>query len=119
MASLSAAQSKSNAVRALAARMYAGHCWRDGPNGPRKLDERFTEIHLSAHVSGSETYGLCPIAPGESATRVALLDLDAHKGETPWPEMRRVADLIRTALELDGYKPVLFRSSGGSGIHIY
>jgi hypothetical protein len=99
--------------------MWRGHCWKKTADGPRKIDVRFTEVQLSEHVQGINTYGLCPIAPGESTCRVACLDLDSHRGETPWPEMLRIARVIQAALDADGYKPHLFRSSGGNGIHIY
>lgn len=106
-------------VRPIVERCYIGHCWRKTSDGPRHIKERFSETLLSEHVMGGNAYGLCPIAPGTSATRVAVLDLDSHKGATDWTEMRRVADLIAVALEMDGYAPTLFRSSGGKGIHIY
>ena len=59
------------------------------------------------------------MSPGESTTRLALLDLDSHKGEVPWDAMRSLADRICDTLSLDGYVPTMFRSSGGSGIHIF
>jgi hypothetical protein len=74
---------------------------------------------MSEHVMQVKAYGLCPMCPGESVTRVALLDLDSHKGETAWESMLGVADTIYCALELDGYSPIRFRSSGGAGIHIF
>lgn len=88
-------------------------------NGPRRIDEAFTEVYLSEHVMGVKAYGLCPIAPGTSTTRAACLDLDSHKGATPWPEMLRTAEMLIVSLELDGYMPMAFKSSGGQGIHIY
>lgn len=106
-------------LRPLVERMWRGHCWIKTRNGPRRLSKPFTETELSEHIAQSNAYGLCPIAPGESTCRVAVLDLDSHKGQTPWETMLNVANLIAIALELDGYQPILFRSSGGKGIHIY
>lgn len=110
---------KRNALRPLAAKMWRGHCWIKGQDGPRQIDQRFTEVQLSEHCAGTRTYGLCPIAPGESSTRVACLDLDSHKGETPFAKMVETANIIAGSLILSGQEPHLFTSSGGAGIHIY
>lgn len=106
-------------LRPLSDRCWHGHCWVKTPNGPRRIDDTFTAVHLSEHVMGAKVYGLCPIAPGTSVTYAACLDFDSHKGETPWPEMWRTAELVIATLELDGYTPMAFRSSGGAGIHVY
>jgi hypothetical protein len=111
-------EKKAALLRPLVQRMHLGHCWVKTKDGPRRIDEPFTEVKLSEHVMGSAAYGLCPIAPGTSTTMVACFDLDSHKGETPWRDMVETAGLIVTSLEMDGYWPTVFRSSGGSGIHI-
>lgn len=100
-------------------RCHTGHCWVKGKNGPRAIDEVFDPPKLNEHAAGNTVYGLCPIKPGESVTRVACLDFDSHKGETPWQQMRNVADTVAMCLELDAFMPVMFRSAGGSGIHLY
>lgn len=106
-------------IRPVVERCHTGHCWVKTSDGPRRLKKPFTEVELSEHCTKNNAYGLCPIAPGQSTCRIAVLDLDSHKGETPWPEMLRVAGILAVALELEGYTPTLFRSSGGQGIHIY
>lgn len=107
------------ALMPLVERMHRGHCWLKTPDGPRRLAEPFTEFMLAEHCAGRKAYGLCPIAPGESTCRVALLDFDSHKGETPFDEMLRVARNVAFALEQEGHAPLLWRSSGGRGIHLY
>ncbi len=102
-------------LQPLVDRMCTTHCWRDH----RHLDKPFGLTEINEHLAGAHRYGLCPITPGESSCQVALLDLDSHKGETDFPAMRRIADGIALDLELEGYVPVLFRSSGGKGIHLY
>lgn len=99
----------------LAVRMCVTHCWRDH----RHVDKPFGAREINEHLAGAHKYGLCPIAPGESTCRVALLDFDSHDGATSWEEMRQVAGLVAFDLEQDGYAPVLWRSSGGKGIHLY
>lgn len=110
-------------LRPLVERLHRGHCWVRRPKvkKPSHIPDPFDEVKLREHVAGGFLYGLCPIAPGESTTKVALLDFDAHGGEsdTPWEEMRRVADAVAFALEQDGYRPTLFRSSGGRGVHLF
>jgi hypothetical protein len=63
--------------------------------------------------------GACPIKRGESTCRLALLDLDSHKGETLWPAMAEAAGRVMSELERGGLRPIPFRSSGGHGIHFY
>lgn len=107
------------ALMPLVERMHRGHCWLKTADGPRRLNEPFTEFMLAEHCAGRKAYGLCPITPGTSTTRVALLDFDSHKGETPWPVMLETARNVAFALEQEGYTPILWRSSGGAGVHLY
>jgi hypothetical protein len=107
------------ALMPLVERLHRGHCWVKTAEGPRRIDERLDDFKIAEHIEGRKAYGACPIAPGESTTRVALLDFDSHKGETPWPEMLRTAQDVAFVLEQGGYAPILFRSSGGQGIHLY
>ena len=74
---------------------------------------------LARHLNGGPAFGASPIAPGTSVTMVAVLDFDAHKGESTWDEMRTAAVRVSQALEGQGYRPIPFRSSGGHGIHLY
>ena len=107
------------ALTPLVERMHRGHCWLKTADGPRRLAQPFTESMLAEHCAGRKAYGLCPIAPGTSTTRVALLDFDSHKGETPWQTMLDTARNAAFVLEQEGYSPVLWRSSGGHGVHLY
>ena len=81
--------------------------------------EPLTEERLLAHLNGGPARGVCPIKAGESTTRVALFDLDSHKGQTPWSEMVKVAELLYVALETEGCYPVAIRSRGGRGVHVF
>lgn len=112
-------EEKIAAIKPLVERMSLASCWIKTANGPRHIDKPFDMTMLSEHVMGGNAYGLCPIRPGESTTMVAALDLDSHKGATPWEEMLEIASSIAYGLEIDGYHPVMYRSSGGQGIHIY
>lgn len=78
-----------------------------------------TGERLSQHLNGGPYYGVGLIKPGESVTLAAALDLDSHKGETPWPDMVDAALRIISVLERAGLAPIPFRSSGGKGIHIW
>lgn len=84
--------------------------------------EALTPQRLKRHVDLSEAgraRGVCPIKAGESTTRVALFDLDSHKGQTSWAEMARVALEITDNADFLGVNMIPFRSSGGRGIHLY
>lgn len=79
-----------------------------------------TQDMLLAHLDGGPARGVCPIREGESTTCVGLLDFDSHKGETPWPEMSAtVARVVEVIEDVYGLAPILFRSSGGRGVHLY
>lgn len=81
--------------------------------------EPLTEQRLTKHLNGGPARGVCPIKAGESVTLVGLLDLDSHKGESSWEEMTGAAARVVEELEARFLAPVVFRSSGGRGIHIY
>lgn len=107
------------ALMPLVERLHRGHCWIKTADGPRRISEPLNDFKIAEHVAGRKAYGACPIAPGESTCRVACLDLDSHKGETPWPQMLKIAGEFTYWLQQIGYEPIKFRSSGGLGIHIY
>ncbi len=89
-----------------------GSRWRDR--------EPLTTERLAAHLNGGPARGVCPIKAGESVTMVGLLDFDSHKGEVSWAEMSAVVGAVVDTLEMAwGMHPVLFRSSGGNGVHLY
>ncbi|MDY7802804.1 phage/plasmid primase, P4 family [Burkholderia stagnalis] len=107
------------ALAPIVSRVVTSHCWikRDGP--PSHINRPLTPERLAQHVNGGPAYGAAQIAPGESTTRVACLDLDSHKGETPWHDMQAVALRIMGWLEVCHQRPIPFRSSGGAGLHLY
>lgn len=79
-----------------------------------------TETRLAQHLNGGPARGVCPVKEGESVTLVALLDFDSHKGEVSWEVMSGIVSRVCDVLELAwGMSPVLFRSSGGRGVHLY
>lgn len=86
---------------------------------PQHIGRPLTADRLAHHVNGGPAYGVFPMQPGSDVTLVGLLDLDSHKGETPWHEMQDIAVSILTAASAVGLQGIPFRSSGGAGIHIY
>lgn len=89
-------------------------------DGSRWTSQPLTRERLAQHVNGGPARGVCPIKAGESVTMVALLDFDSHKGEVSWAEMSAVVARVVDVLELvHGMHPILFRSSGGMGVHLY
>lgn len=112
-------QQKCDFLWPLVDRLHLGYCWVRTAKGYRRIEDAFTPVQLSEHVVGTNTYGLTPIAPGTDTTRVAVLDFDSHDGATDWQTMRNTADTVCMVLEEDGYRPVMFRSSGGKGVHVF
>ena len=89
-------------------------------DGSRWTSQPLTRERLAQHVNGGPARGVCPIKAGESVTMVALLDFDSHKGDVSWAEMSAVVARVVDVLELvHGMRPILFRSSGGMGVHLY
>ena len=74
---------------------------------------------MKRHLRGVEARGVCPILEGQNTTRIAVLDLDSHKGETDWSSMTFVCASVCKHFSDLGMHPVPFRSQGGKGIHIY
>jgi len=104
----------------LADMMQRGHHWRDrGDKEMRCVHRQLTAHDIAHHVDGTGSpVGLCPIVPGTRVTRVALLDMDSHKGEVSWPSMAQHALNIAAAAASVGLRAIPFRSSGGKGIHL-
>jgi hypothetical protein len=83
-------------------------------------EDRLTRERLAKHLNGGPARGVCPLQAGGSEVSLALLDFDSHKGDVPWAEMSLVVGRVVDALVLAwGCEPVLFRSSGGAGVHLY
>lgn len=81
--------------------------------------EPLTPERVAKHLNGGPARGVCVIKEGESTTMVGMFDLDSHKGETTWPRMLAVARELMDTLQMLGGAPIVFRSSGGKGIHLY
>jgi archaellum biogenesis ATPase FlaH len=106
-------------VAQIARHAWRGVHWKRAPGEhPGMVREPLKIQHLERHVAAGPYVGLGCIAPGESSTRVAVLDLDSHKGEVEWSQMVSHAMVLCRSLERDGAAPIPFRSSGGQGIHI-
>jgi len=87
--------------------------------GMRWTREALDDGLLRKHLNGGPARGCAPIKNGESTTRVALFDLDAHDDATDWHNMCRVADDLIQSMDVFKLEPIAFRSSGGRGMHIF
>jgi hypothetical protein len=108
-----------DAVERIAARCWQGTHWRRVPKGFINIKEPLKRSHLEKHINGGPAVGLAPIVPGTSETPVLVFDLDSHRGEATWEEVRDTADGIMRRLRGRDMNPFAVRSSGGKGIHIY
>ena len=108
-----------NVLEPVLERVHRDFHWvRRAGRPPSRIDEPLTAARITKHLNGGAALGAVPIAPGTSTTRIALIDLDSHKGETPWPEMVDTALTIAERLAARGLRANAFRSSGGAGIHL-
>ena len=108
-----------DAVAAIAQHCCKTHHWVKTPKGPVHIRAPLSKKRLEGHLTaGGQGVGLCPMSPGSSTTRLALLDFDSHKGEVPWDAMRARAYQVSAILQSHGLQPVPFKSSGGHGIHL-
>ena len=107
-----------DAVERIASYFWTGVHWEKTAGGMRMVREPLKPQHLERHINGGSV-GLAPIVPGTSTTRVLVLDLDSHKGELGWDQMREVGGGITRLLRNRGMRPFAVRSSGGRGLHIY
>ena len=88
--------------------------------GSRWTREPLTTDRLARHLNGGPPRGVCFVNEGASVTMVGLLDFDAHRGEVSWAEMSAAVGTVMDAMVLAwGASPIVFRSSGGSGVHVY
>jgi len=87
--------------------------------GMRWTREALNDGLLKKHLNGGPARGCAPIKNGESTTRVALFDLDAHDEATSWDQMCETAHSLVIAMDVFSLEPIAFRSSGGRGMHIF
>jgi P4 family phage/plasmid primase-like protien len=79
-----------------------------------------TRERLARHTNSGPARGVSPIKAGQNVTMVALLDFDSHGGEVGWTRMSEVVHLVCEMMELVyAWTPIVFRSSGGRGVHLY
>jgi len=108
------------AIKPIVDRVRRTDHWGKASDGPKHRCKPLTDALLTNHASGEGVaVGACPIERGSSTTRLALLDLDSHKGESSWPEMSAAARRLIEAGAVADIVFVPFRSSGGRGIHLY
>lgn len=88
-----------------------------GENGPVCMKKPLDKAMMLRHLDGGPGVGAYPMLPGERTTMVSLFDLDSHKGEATWEEMVEVGKRLYAECIKRGLFPMLFRSSGGRGIH--
>ena len=105
-------------LRPLVARVRTDVSAIKGPNGAMWTSEPLSVGVLRQHVNGGQARGAGLIKPGESTTRVAVLDFDSHKGESTWDEMTAAAERVAGELIMRGLFTNPWRSGGGNGIHL-
>ena len=72
---------------------------------------------ISDHLSGKQPFGIYMCQGTESS--IGVIDLDDHDGTSDPAQMRDIARAIYDALLTFGMRPLVVRSGGGKGIHIW
>jgi hypothetical protein len=109
---------RSQLLDAILSKVCRSHYWLKASR-IQHIQKYLSEDRVKEHLSGAAIYGVCPIDPGSSTTQVAVLDLDSHHGEVAWEDMVVAASEIASELTIEGLHPIVFRSTGGAGVHIY
>lgn len=73
---------------------------------------------LMKHLSAEVPIGVFPLAPGASRTSIGVIDLDDKPGQN-WTKVAEAATEIVKAMTTYGFKPMVFRSGGGKGAHVW
>lgn len=108
-------------LQPLVSRMRQDVSWSRRPQDPfpGRTDKALTAERLTRHCGEGPWLGAAFMQPGSTVCAAALLDLDSHKGNTPWADMVGIARSIAEDLFLEGIRVAPFRSSGGHGVHLY
>jgi hypothetical protein len=72
---------------------------------------------LSEHTGGTRVLGVYLV--NGNLTKAGVYDLDDHEGNTGFDAVKSAARRLSDALIAVGMNPVVFRSGGGAGIHIW
>jgi len=109
------------ALAPILARVRTDVTWKKlGPKTSFQKNVPLGKTVLRQHLeSQGVRRGVCPIKEGESTVELAVFDLDDHNNETGWDGMKFACAKVYEHLQSLGCHPVAFRSTGGSGIHIY
>lgn len=80
-------------------------------------EETVSEEVVAAHLSGEQPIAIY-LFDGD-VTRLAALDIDNHGGELEWESVTARTKPLVDDLTVRGITPLVVRSGGGSGIHIW
>ena len=87
----------------------------DGSYRPQR--RRFGMDAARLHLANAPNYGFYVI--DENKTRALVFDLDDHDNELPFRDVAEKAKLIVKLLMSSSLKPIMFRSGGGAGVHVW
>jgi predicted P-loop ATPase len=109
-----------DALAPILTRVAPESCWikKDG-QAPKHIKSGLTRARLLQHFGNGPYFGAAPMSPGSSTTQIALLDIDDHDGSVGWEGIVRSVSLLFEHARTRGLHAIPFRSSGGSGAHIY
>lgn len=80
-------------------------------------EEAVSEMAITAHLRGEQPVAIYLF--DSEKTRLAALDIDNHGGELDWNAVAARTKPLIADLAARGITPLVVRSGGGSGIHIW
>lgn len=90
---------------------------RQADGSYKKAQGEFALSQAKSHLNGGTACAIYPVIGDQ--TQIAVIDLDDHAKTYPREKMLELALTIHTILLEFDYRPILFRSGGGYGIHIW
>jgi uncharacterized protein DUF5906/TOTE conflict system primase-like protein/primase-like protein len=86
-------------------------------SGYQHVKATVLESVIGRHLANEQPIALFPVIKNQ--VRVAVLDIDNHDGALTWEQVVERVLPIWTELVGGNFRPLAFRSGGGSGIHIW
>jgi|GEM_PF-3489338 len=90
----------------------------DGKLHYRRVSKPLTEAVIAAHCQGGAPIAAFSLSPGSGLSSVLVFDIDDKPGQN-WPQVQDAAKAIKQQLLGYGLRPMVFRSGGGRGIHVW
>lgn len=90
---------------------------RKTESGYAPVEGSISALVLERHLDGTQPIGGYLVRG--NTTGLGAFDLDDHDGTAGWPLVTSIASRLVNSCEKRGLAPIVFRSGGGNGVHIF